>query len=113
VGYYYYQQPHTSPAPIRVHKNINILANLPPLSSVAVGQVLSMVAVNPSTNIVYVANSYDNTMSVIDGKIIAIVNTLQVGNNPHTIAVNPITNDLYISNGDDNTFSVVGGTPQK
>ena len=38
---------------------------------------------------VYVANSGDNTVSVIDGKTNKVISTVHVGNSPHAISVNP------------------------
>ena len=41
-----------------------------------VGNSPDGVAVNPNTNMVYVANYDDNTMSVIDGKTNSVVKTI-------------------------------------
>lgn len=44
------------------------------------------------------ANFYDNSTSVIDGRTNTVVENIKVGNFPSGLAVNPITNKLYVSN---------------
>jgi len=63
------------------------------------------VGINPSTNIVYVGNSGDHTVSVIDGKTNNVTGTIKVGDNhtsvgtnPIAVAVNPSTNIVYVGN---------------
>ena len=48
------------------------------------------ISVNPSTNIVYVTNMGDNTVSVIDGKTNSVITNIKVGNSPNGVSVNPI-----------------------
>ena len=79
-------------------------------STVSVGNGPYAVAVNPSTNTVYVANSYDNTASVINGLTNAVTSTISVGNNPCGVAVNPSTNTVYVANSSDHTVSVINGS---
>jgi YVTN family beta-propeller protein len=73
-----------------------------------VGISPSAVSVNPSTNITYVANQGDNTLSVIDGKTLSIT-SIQVGRTPSAVSVNPSTNIAYVVNRGDNTVSVIDG----
>jgi YVTN family beta-propeller protein len=54
------------------------------------------VAINPTTNTVKVANSYSDTLSVIDGATNAVVE-FALGDRPFAIAVNPTTNSVYIT----------------
>jgi YVTN family beta-propeller protein len=65
------------------------------------------VAVNPSTNIVYVTNQDDNTVSVIDGKTNTVIGTINVGARPLGVSVNPSTNIAYVANAEDHTVSVI------
>ena len=51
---------------------------------------------NPSANIIYVANSNSNTTSVIDAKTNSVVATPKVGGTPVSIAYNPTTNMIYV-----------------
>ena len=59
-------------------------------------------AVNPSTNIVYVGNSGDHTVSGktnnVTGTIKVGDNHTSVGTNPIAVAVNPSTNIVYVGN---------------
>ena len=79
-------------------------------STVSVGGDPWGVAVNPSTNTVYVTNFYDNTVSVIDGSNNTVTSTVSVGGYPGGVAVNPSTNTVYVTNSDDNTVSVIDGS---
>ena len=54
--------------------------------------------INPSTNIAYVANNVDNTVSVIDGKTNRVIATITVGKSPYAVSVNPSTNIVYVAN---------------
>ena len=67
------------------------------IATVPVGNGPWIVAVNPVTDKIYVANSNDNTISVIDG---ATNNTtsVNVGIYPYAVAVNAVTNKIYVAN---------------
>ncbi|MGC2572467.1 MAG: beta-propeller fold lactonase family protein, partial [Candidatus Nitrosopolaris sp.] len=67
------------------------------------------ISVNPSTNLAYVANVRDNTVSVIDGKTNAGTATVKVGTGPWDISINPSTNRVYVVNEENNTVSVIDG----
>jgi len=79
----------------------------PPLviATVSVGSMPSGVAVNPNTNLIYVTNYSDNSVSVIDGAKNTVVATVGGVGNIFSIgvAVNPNTNLIYVTNG--------GGSP--
>jgi YVTN family beta-propeller protein len=91
---------HPTPAPVTV----------PGISGVIpVGADPFAVSVNPSTNTVYVANSDDGTVSVINGKTNNVIDTITVGQNPRDVSVNPSTNTVYVANSDDGTVSVING----
>jgi YVTN family beta-propeller protein len=75
------------------------------------------VAVDPSTNLVYSANNYSNTVSVIDGseyldgrpntgKVLA---TVPVGKHPWAIAVDQDTDRVYVANESSDNVSVING----
>ena len=53
------------------------------------------------------ANSFGNTVSVINGKTVTA--TIPVGNAPGEVATNPLTNTVYVTNFGDNTASVIRG----
>ena len=56
------------------------------------------VAVDPGTHTVYVTNSDDNTVSVIDGATRTVTATVPVGKNPWGVAVDPGTHTVYVTN---------------
>ena len=66
-------------------------------------------AVNPVTNKVYVSNTGDGSVSVLDPVSGSMV-SVKVGSIPRGIAVNPTTNKIYVANYGDNSVSVVDGT---
>ena len=68
------------------------------------------VAVNPSTNTVYVANDVDSSVSVINGSTNTVTATVSVGNSPIAVAVNPSTNTVYVANANSNSVSVINAS---
>jgi len=87
---------------------------IPPLkgniSTVGVGAEPNDIAVNPTTNTIYVSNYGSGTVSVIDGSDNTVEATINVGDEPKGIAVNPITNIIYVTSQVDNTVSVIDGS---
>ena len=86
-------------------------------TAVAAGFGSVGVAIDPATDTVYVANSEDTSVSVINGATCNGADTTScgqapakaaVGNYPGNIAVDPAARTAYISNGD-NTVSVIPG----
>jgi YVTN family beta-propeller protein len=67
-----------------------------------------LVAVNPVTNKVYVANESANTVTVIDQSNNTTA-TIPVGNRPQFIVVNPLTNRIFVNNGADASLTVIDG----
>jgi YVTN family beta-propeller protein len=86
---------------------------------VDVGSAPDGVAIDQTTDTVYVANSQDNTVSVING---ATCNakvtsgcaqtppTIGVGDGPQGVAVNQLTDTVYVTNSNDGSVSVIDGT---
>ena len=68
------------------------------------------VAINPVTNKIYVANSWSNNLTVIDGSTDTIVATVPAGAAPYAVAVNPSTNKIYVANKNSGTITVVDGS---
>ena len=86
--------------------------------TVAVGASPQALAVNTATNTIYVTNTNDNTVSVIDGSTCNGFNhsgcgqtppTVAVGAVPRAVGVNQVTDTIYVGNRDDATVSVVDG----
>jgi YVTN family beta-propeller protein len=68
------------------------------------------VAVNPTTNKIYVANEFSNTVSIVDGSTDKIEATVQVGSFPYSIDVNPLNNRVYVTNRGSDSVSVIDGS---
>jgi YVTN family beta-propeller protein len=81
-----------------------------------VGAAPYQVAVDETTNTIYVVNGDDNTVSVINGDVCNGTDTsgcnqtwpiVTVGASPQALAVNPGNDTVYVANRDDNTVSVI------
>ena len=81
-------------------------------ATVSVGANPLGVAVNATTNTIYVANGV-GTVSVIDGSNNRVTATFSVGTNPYGVAVNATTNTIYVVNFSDNTVSVISFAPPR
>jgi YVTN family beta-propeller protein len=73
---------------------------------------------DPSTDTIYVPNSNDNTVSVLNGATCNVIvtgrctrfpPTVEVGSGPLAAVVDQATNTVYVPNSNDNTVSVVNG----
>ena len=87
---------------------LNALTNQ--MQEIMVGPAMSAadIAVNPVTNVIYVANYGSDTVSVIDGTTNATT-TIPVGKRPGHIAVNPVTNKIYVSHEFSGSVTVLDG----
>ena len=86
-----------------------------------VGNTPQQIAVDESTNRIYVENQSDGTVSVINGSHcngtdVSGCNqawpTIAVGASPQGLGFNPRNHTLYVTNTDDNTVSVINTTSQ-
>ena len=64
------------------------------MATVSPGALPCGVAVNPTTNRIYVANLNSKNVSVIDGGTNKVVATVPVGSWPRGVAVNPTSNRI-------------------
>ncbi|MGA7155447.1 MAG: YncE family protein [Acidobacteriaceae bacterium] len=64
---------------------------------VTVGSGPVSIAVDRASGKVYIANSGDGTVSVLDGATDAVLATIPVGANPYSIAANTVTHTIYLS----------------
>src|SRR3974390_889816 len=76
------------------------------LSTLTVGSNPVAISVNPSTNKIFVANEYDDSVTVIDGNNNSTT-TKSVQSRPDALAANPATGKVYIADYDDNLVSVI------
>jgi YVTN family beta-propeller protein len=75
---------------------------------VQVGNDPQHLAINPTTNKIYVANTGSDSVSVIDGKTKNVTNVIEVkGKQPSGIAINPTTNKIYVANTGSDSVSVI------
>ena len=86
--------------------------------TVTVGSAPQALGVDELTNTIYVTNTGDNTVSVINGATCNGTNTsgcaqtpatVTVGNAPRAVGVNQVTHTIYVANRDDGTVSVIDG----
>jgi len=78
------------------------------------GQEPTAVAVNSTTNTVYVTGFNSNDVTAIDGPTNKPSNIhLEDVQDPYTIAVNPITNKVYVANLTSRSISVIDGATKK
>src|SRR5437588_5068800 len=66
-------------------------------ATIQLGTSPSYVAVNPTTNRIYVTNSISNTVSVIDGDSNTVIATVPLSASPEGIDVNPTTDMIYVA----------------
>ena len=79
-------------------------------ATVPVGKRPTGVAVDTSTNVIYVSNRSDNTVSIIDGTTNTVTATVPAGLSPAAITVDPATHTAYVINAGSNTVSVITRT---
>jgi YVTN family beta-propeller protein len=71
------------------------------------------IATNPNTDMIYVANNVNGTVSVIEGKTNKVVGNITVGDSPEGVAVNPVTDRVYVANTGSNGISIIDGKANK
>jgi len=79
------------------------------LKTLAVGREPVGLAINSTTNRIYVASLGTNTVTVIDGSNDTIITTIPVGNGPQNVAVDEGRNLIYVTNFNSNSVSVIDG----
>jgi len=67
------------------------------------------IALNEKTGTVYVANSSDQTVSIIDEMNDNVIATVTTAARPYAIAVDELTNKVYVSNTFSNKLTVIDG----
>ncbi len=77
------------------------------VTTVALEDVFSAIAVNPTTNKIYVSSADTGTVTIIDGATNTVFNS---GNEnafeSSGVAVNPVTNEIYLANHGSNNVTV-------
>src|SRR5919109_1478593 len=89
------------------------------MGSIAMGGAAYHVAVNPTTNTIYVPDYNSGTISVIDGTTKSVMGSIRAADAVNDVAVNPNTNTIYVASsamalgtlyGENGTISVIDGT---
>ena len=68
------------------------------------------IAVNPTTNIIFVANNYTSTVSIINGSTNTLLTTAPTGANPVAIVVDPVNNLIYTANSGGENLTIIDGS---
>jgi len=79
-------------------------------ATIVVGDSPRDVAVDEDSDLIYVPNLNDDTVSVINGTTNTVIETITVGDGPQGIAVDGDSDLIYVTNTLDNTVSVINGT---
>jgi len=77
---------------------------------ISVGPDPTQLAVNPTTNMIYVNNEGSDTVQAINGTTDTVIANITVYPQPIGIAVNPTTNKVYVADHTTNEVSVINGT---
>ena len=77
------------------------------IDTISVGGAPWDMAVTPDGSHVYVCNSNDGTVSVIQTSNNTVIDTISVGDTPWGVAVTPDGSHVYVSNSNDGTVSVI------
>jgi YVTN family beta-propeller protein len=77
------------------------------------GNIPCSIAINPQTNMVYVANYADNSVTAIDGAKDRVVAKIPAGERPQAVAVDAGRNLIYVANTRANTVTAIDGATSK
>jgi YVTN family beta-propeller protein/autotransporter-associated beta strand protein len=86
---------------------INTTTNMVVGSPIPVGTSAVGIAITPDGKFVYVTNTGDNTVSVINTATNTAVDTIPVGTGPGDVAVTPDGKFIYVLNNGSNTLSII------
>ncbi|MGA9170802.1 MAG: YncE family protein, partial [Nitrososphaeraceae archaeon] len=75
--------------------------------TIPVGDGPHGIAYDPANGQIYVANTFSNNISVIDGSKNSVISTIRVGANPYGVVYNPANHDIYVANYSSNTISII------
>ena len=80
------------------------------IKNITVGRGPTDIEFNSDLNVVYVINSKDSSVSVINGTTNQEIEKIKVGQNATGIEVNPDENMIYVTNWGGDSVSVINGT---
>jgi YVTN family beta-propeller protein len=82
-------------------------------SVLAAGHTPCAVAVNPRSNIIYVANYADRSVTILDAGTGRATATVPVGEHPQALAVDARRSLVYVANTFSNTVTIIDGERRK
>ena len=65
------------------------------------------VLVDPQHDLVFVANTLGNSVTVIDGSNNRVLSTMNAGKAPFALAINPVSGKLHVANEDKASFTIL------
>src|ERR671918_962294 len=78
------------------------------------GTALVLVLASPlAAREIFVSNEKGNSISIVDGDTLEVIETVPVGNRPRGIALSPDGKHLYICASDDDTIEVMDTATRK
>lgn len=83
------------------------------VATIPVGSGASLLAVDRPSDLIYVSNAGDNTVSVIDGKTNTVIATDSVAGYPQAVAANPTLDRIYVGSFSAAEVSVINGKTNK
>ena len=81
--------------------------------NVPTGATPCAVALNPKTNLIYVVNHEDDSVTVIDSIHAKALATVKVGEKPQGLAIDLNANRIYVANVHGDSISVIDGARNK
>ncbi|MCO1603832.1 YncE family protein [Desulfosporosinus nitroreducens] len=88
-------------------------AQLFPIGMEGIATEESKMTIPTALNRVYILNSSNNSISVIDGISNAFMGNVIIGSGPFGVGVNPVTNRIYVANFGSNNVSVIDGNSNR
>lgn len=92
-----------------LHDVVEVLSSSKPTASIKVGSAPVALALNHHTGRVYVANSRDRSVTILDTRTDKILATVPTAARPYAIAVDEAANRVYVSNTFSNMLTVIDG----
>lgn len=78
--------------------------------SLPIGTIPGEILIDSNSNLIFVSNGIDNSVSIIDGKNDEVITTLKIGISPGEAVINSATGEVYIPNRESNSISIVSKT---
>ncbi|HKV69696.1 MAG TPA: hypothetical protein VJN62_00500, partial [Gemmatimonadales bacterium] len=87
-----------------------VISDSVPLGNSMLGLQPLGVAIDTARNLIYVADSGSNEVTIIDEATLRAIDSVPVGVDPVAVAVNPSLNRIYVADAGDSTLDVIDGS---